>query len=41
MLTKGDKNADSKVSSLAGVLEMLLEKNLAMHELHVAQQRCC
>ena len=39
MPTKGDKNADSKGSSLAGVLEMLQEQNRAMQEQHQAHQR--
>ena len=34
MLTKGDRNADSEGSSLAGVLEMLQEQNRAMQEQH-------
>lgn len=39
MPTKGDKNAYSKGSSLAGVLEMLQEINRAMQKQHQAQQR--
>ena len=34
-----DKNTDSEGSSLAGVLEMLLEQNQAMQEQYKAQQK--